>query len=488
MAINKQLMALRFEDLIGCRPRQAQAAVQRYCTAVAKQILQHIPKKTSAGHYYVSSDWINQTLGTIMVKGQRYSIWSTIQNSIPERILVPVSIGNNIRQELSLMESKYSLEDIIIASGNAEELVEHLYQPFQRELSTQQYDTVPIDQTSLQAYIQANQTHWARSESVDKPALRDRLDQNLRAARRIQLIAEYNKGELTQIRADSSFGRIYYRGPNLQNCPREVRHAALGDCYRYDIESSVYAWKMSVIDHVIRENKLENWSRPATLEYLDHKGAIRRRLARLLWDSEDDHWIDIIKQAITAIGFGAMRTHGYMKNDRWQPVALEKIIVSPDLRARFLTDAWTQEFVTEQKKMNDFIIETGRLLGQEAEWRRTEGLTDARNRLRPNSIISYMYQHGERDILEWLQQQMADLDVLLTVHDCVYTRRPVGLMELRAGLQDWGQYFRIESEKISGWSFDPELNEHRERIRQEEQQARQLYARPQATPVYFQNP
>ena len=42
----------------------------------------------------------------------------------------------------------------------------------------------------------------------------------------------------------SLFGRMYYEGTSVQNINKELRRAVLGNCFEYDIRSSVVAWKM----------------------------------------------------------------------------------------------------------------------------------------------------------------------------------------------------------------------------------------------------
>lgn len=51
-------------------------------------------------------------------------------------------------------------------------------------------------------------------------------------------------GYYLQRKKPSDFGRLYYGGVSVQNINKELRRAVLGDCWEYDIRSSVVAWKM----------------------------------------------------------------------------------------------------------------------------------------------------------------------------------------------------------------------------------------------------
>lgn len=57
-------------------------------------------------------------------------------------------------------------------------------------------------------------------------------------------IASVMDGYYVQRKKPSAFGRMYYEGVSVQNINKDLRSAVLGDCWEYDIRSSVVAWKM----------------------------------------------------------------------------------------------------------------------------------------------------------------------------------------------------------------------------------------------------
>ena len=240
-------------------------------------------------------------------------------------------------------------------------------------------------------------------------------------ALRIKLIAQAAQESTGQcvmpnVISESQFGRKYYKGPNLQNTPKIVRHAALGTCHEYDIESSVFAWKYSLFKEICREEN-ENVPMPATLEYLDYKRAKRRQLARIVFDSDEDGYVDIIKEAITAIGFGApARATGFVARGKYDPSALNTIITARTRLDKFLADPWIQEFVQEQKSINTIIIEKASLEGMNKHFKTIPEMMDRAGRLRANSVVSYLYQQTERNILEYLMQACEDSEKIGRAH------------------------------------------------------------------------
>ncbi len=356
-----------------------------------------------------------------------------------------------------MAQSRYTMEDVIQSIGTPEELVAEVYNPFETEITHQAYDLVPIDMRSLENYIRSNLAQ-DRDNPRTSTELVEEWDRNLKHAQKIWMLATASGNQLMQIRNESAFGRRYYKGPNLQNTPKMVRHAALGRCHEYDIESSVFAWKLSWFRSICK-NYNTAISMPATLEYLDHKSAIRKRLAQIVFGSETDWDVKIIKEFITAIGFGApLRGVGYVVDNRYQRPALAQIITARTRLDRALADPWVQEFVQEQSQMNDAIVALARVNMAEELAQVPELWEKGLKKLRSNAVVSYLYQHAEREILNWAEQFCEDREVLLTVHDCIYTRRPVKLVEFRSGIQAFGEFFRLEHKehRAYGWE-DPVL-------------------------------
>jgi hypothetical protein len=455
MAIDTQRLALHFQEVTGCPAVKAQKLTHQYIWLCALEMLRDNFTSTAGSRYYINATHIQNTLREIIVNKQKFWVWQTFQ-SLPERVFDIVQTGSNLNQQLSMAQARYTLEEVIMAAGTPEEFWHEVYQKtFASEILTQDYDAVEIDQRSLTNYIRSN---LAVDRDQTGAQETETLERNLKHAQKIWMLAQARGGELVQIRNPSAFGRMYYKGPNLQNTPKIVRHAALGRCHEYDIESSVFAWKLSWFRQICAVHNT-TISMPATLEYLDHKAAIRKKLAVTVFGTDADWAVKVIKEFITAIGFGApLRGVGYVANGQYQKPALAQIITAKSRLDLAMADAWVQEFVQEQNNMNAAIVALAQV-NMAAELKSVLELWEKGGRkLKPNSVVSYLYQHAEREILDWAEQFCEDREVLLTVHDCIYTRRPVPLAEFRAGIRQFGEFYRLEHQehRAYGWQ-DPVL-------------------------------
>lgn len=475
MAINKELLRVRFQHATQCSDPQSHTVTQRYLQACAREVLRNLTHDRE--YFSIGMKHLLESCGRVTVHKKTFYVWKVFQ-SIPERIFhtpedIASGLGSNLTKRNTMAQSNYTLEDIIIASGNREQLVQHLYEPFVTEVMNDAVDLVPINQISLQNYILANQAIDRADPHNAKQA--HTLDYNLKQAQRILLIAQVNDGQLPQVISESAFGRKYYKGPNLQNCPKIVRHAALGACHEYDLESSVFAWKLSLFRDICREQGTSAPA-PAILEYLDRKSAVRTQVTQDVFGTEDEYYVNIIKQAITAVGFGApMRATGYAVDGRYQTPALNTIITGQQQLKRFLENAWVREFAEEQKTLNEIIYLVLKQYGHDQEWIKIPELLDKGGRLRINQVISYLYQQAERQIIQDVITQVQHSEILLTVHDCIYTRLPIKMRHVREQLKTHGEFFDVSHTEHRSYYFDTEQAEHVQRIAAEEQRAAEIY-------------
>lgn len=454
MAINTTGLCLRFQQATGCTESKAQAQTRRYLWQCALAMIRDYFSDHAGSRYYINATEIQDTLNTIMVKGQRFYVWKTFQ-SFPERVFDIIQTGSNLNREYSMAHARYTMEDVLLATGSPEQLWAEIYKPFSAEMLTKDYDAVQIDQKSLGNYIKSNLANDRDNPRTPAP-LREEWDRNLKHAQKLWMLADATQGVLYQIRTESAFGRRYYKGPNLQNTPKIVRHAALGRCHEYDLESSVFAWKLSWFGEICQAYDT-TISMPATLEYLDHKAAMRKKLAVTVFETDSDWAVKVIKEFITAIGFGApLRGVGYVADGRYQKPALAQIITARERLDRAMADTWVKDFVQEQNDMNEAMVALAKVNMLEELRAVPELWEKGGKKLKTNSVVSYLYQHAERDLLDWFENFCADSEVLLTVHDCIYTRRPVKLAEFRAGIQGFGQFYRLEHREHRAYTWqDP---------------------------------
>lgn len=414
--------------------------------------------------------------------GKTYHWFDWIQTNNP--LIKCITKGSKFggkKGKLTMVETTIPME-YIIACDDPVDAFEMTYEQFDVDvlMDPAKTDWIPVDQISLENFILSSQEELNTEMTDDK---RKEYLRNLKQARHLMLISRAHKqGLVPNVIKESAFGRKYYQGFNLQSMSKIVREAALGDCYTYDIENSVFAWKMNSVKKYVDPN----FKMPETLEYLDHKKQLRLQVADYVF--KNDPWpmeykVNVVKQAITAIGFGARATSASWRNDNgvWTTTALRDIIKDPQRLQKFLTHYWVKAFIAEQNTINKKIgsyIQDG--------LKDVKELYNERGNFSVNKAISYCYQHDERTMVEKLLDIAGRDNVLLLVHDGFYTRDKASLVDMNSCLSANNQYARLDCKKISRYRFYDQTfeHEHKKFIRQEEQRARSLDPKHQTSVGY----
>lgn len=407
----------------------------------------------------VSWDQLRKSCGTYGPKKQQAKWFDWLHTHHP--ILIKVKSGYNFGKQGTLTMVKTTREiDRILAEQNPQDT----FNAFYPDGIPAEVDTVRIDLKSLNAYMQANRSVVAQREDHKK-----KIDHNFKDASIIFDIASYCGGKLPQVIKMSEFGRKYYTGPNLQSVSKIVRLAALGDCHSYDIEASVFTWKFDLAKDLMPEVKL-----PATLTYLDYKDHHRKRLAELVFGNKSDYSVATIKQAITAIGFGARATNAVWMLDggQWKTTALREIIKSQEYLEKFLTDKeLIAEFILEQEAINHLIFDT---VKHDPMIKNKDILKTAGGKLSRNKTISYLYQQTESTIIKRLLKIAEPAEVMLLCHDGFYTKRKANKAELSSALKEFLPNGQLDHEEHTAYKFidDSDQVRHRQLIQEQEQQLR----------------
>jgi len=199
--------------------------------------------------------------------------------------------------QLSTMRLNPNYEDLMI-----EEILNLKVEKNQKLLDDieQNYThIIDVDTASLRSYLEktrqtiaANNKGWRYNET---------LLRNLAAAQ--QLLTMVHEADASnphsaylRERYDTAdTGRIYGQGYSLQRMPKEVRHAALGFCHKYDFKACAFALMASLAHAIDPTLKIS-----AVLDYIKNRASIRERIAK-----QTGLGIDLVKEIFTAMGFGA---------------------------------------------------------------------------------------------------------------------------------------------------------------------------------------
>lgn len=363
---------------------------------------------------------------------------------------------------------------------------QHLYpelEPCSLSASEAGFDFVPVDIESLKAFI-----HWLGTGA--EFGSKEKRQQIMNQAKLVLAVSSINGAMFPQRIKRSPFGRTYYEGLSVQNVHKELRRAMLGNCWEYDIRSSVVAWKMGYAKDLLLQANTEADVRlyfPATTLYLEDKADFMATVRYFTFAGNEsltqDFQLRLIKQALTAISFGAKSTGcGWIDSSGgWKNPALVDILKNQSERDRFLADPTVNAFIEEQCALDDFIF--GLVKCSCPELFALSCLQTASGRVSKSKVLAYLYQHAEThamDLICSVAAQSAHVPIA-RVHDAVFFKSRLGpdlKQELEFKLQDatHNKYWHLSPKQLKRYqpvSIDAANDEllHRQRIADEERRA-----------------
>jgi hypothetical protein len=438
------------------------------------------PKKMRVHKWLTDNDWdIVQTvvLGT-KFSGKNSLVKLTALATIQNSLQVPI-------QSLSAATTDEEIDAYLSGDDVSNiALFDHLYPEYNLEWRDEKlkelFDWVPVDVESVKAYV-----YWLETESnlIHGP----KKDLALRQSLSILGVASVTKGYYLQRKKPSPFGRTYYEGTSVQNVNKELRRAMLGNCWEYDIRSSVVAWKMGYARGYLAASGLDQdlkKSFPSTLLYLEHKADFMATVSHYVFlDSSPvpkDLRPKLLKRAFTAISFGARQTaKGWLDaSGNWTNPALVDILQNSEDRTRFLSDVTVKQFIKEQNALDDYLYDLFKKFRLDLLLERY--LQTESGRPSKAKVLAYLYQHGETQVMDIVRQAALakGLVPIANVHDAIFFKRRLGAefknaIEWQMREQTGNPYWHLTPKQIERYTprslnADRELREHKKRIAQEE--------------------
>lgn len=480
-------------------------ALKKYVTTIEDMITRSVvngrtPEQSKLNLYSLSLHTLSNKGGQIGRDKIRLHKWLE-QNKLP--LVVAVERGNNLTHKVSQVKLSPLVTITFGNIGQCEStdgaaaqqsrsnqdghsLIERTYPEVATMNSEAElceiFDPTPINTKSLQAYID-----WLKTKPKHLTEEK-RLTDLTQAAHILNIATELN-GIYLQRRKPSVFGRTYYEGISAQSVRRQLRQAMYGGCWEYDIRSAVISWKVGMGNCLARtidpDEKPEVLFRNS-IYFIDNKPAIVKEVCSLTFMKDDNVNDDlqkrIVKQAITAISFGA-REHrsGWLKNGSWHNPALVDIIKNPIHRRRFLTCAPIRGFIQEQKVLDELMYayavkEIPTLLD-------SLRLKTESGRISKPLVIAFLYQHFETAAMDVVREIATSKGrkVVASIHDAVILERRLGddlkaTIEFEMREQTGIPYWHLEGKELEPYlsvSADVVQHEqaHKRRIREEEQLA-----------------
>lgn len=260
----------------------------------------------------------------------------------------------------------------------------------------------------------------------------------------IMRIAQVNNGKLHQKIDKKAFGRTYYEGLSVTNVSKQLREAMLGDSWEYDSKSCSTAWKMAFAQewHDLKNRKK---SMPemfnAMTWYLEEKPKFFQHVINHTFQQSTlahDEKTDMVKEAMTALGFGAKLGVGV-----WLGMFGEEKITSlyevfnkdMDTLTRFVNCPIVQKFNKEQQILNKYIVEK---FSVDSQWRVDMDLERQRKNMKNDfsqaQKVVWLFQHAETLMMCIVRKKLQKLGktVLANVHDAIVVRERLTPKELLA--------------------------------------------------------
>jgi hypothetical protein len=364
-------------------------------------------------------------------------------NNITKEIAVLKTTANLIVKNDNLLKYLQSLPvaelDIYLNSlaQDWQDLVAD-YQSHYNSLSVNdrksQYFTSPVDVDALKQYM----TSIVKgTTALNKYQQENSLVQSEYVLR----IAQVTNGLLHQKIDKKAFGRTYYEGVSVLSTRKELRMAFLGVSWEYDCKSCSSAWKMSFATewHVQKKSrKLDvRHTFAAMTLYLEDKEAFFDAVILEVYNSlPAPDYKATIKEAMTALGFGAKLSMGTWRSDTGeenQSSLFEVFEKDAAVLKRFIDCDLVKKFNSEQQTLNKFIV--AKFAG-DAVWQAEMTAEQQRKKVKQFSSaqkIVWLYQHAETIMMDMVRAEAkkSGNTVLANVHDAVVVRNqiPAKLLE-----------------------------------------------------------
>jgi hypothetical protein len=496
------------------KTNKAQLALEKYIAVLERHLEQSLLQMDDNmykffKHFYVSTHALSLEVGQFVIDGKRQYLYKWLETkglNLIRVVTVGLKGGDHstiaLTQHVTMTDAmdinqlrKKSIDELdALLNDKSLTDTDFFYKLFpdfvpgamSMQQLRQDYDLCPVNLQSLNQFIVFLTKRANKMNDVQRQML-------IRQAKAIVRIAEAGNGTLPMKKKHSHFGRTYYTGAlNVQSIRTTLRHAMLGDCYEYDIRSSVVAWKLG-FTWVICEQygwtpKKFNKCFDTCLTYLGDKKWFRETVRKSTFGSSttisQDLQLDVIKQALTAISFGARKhKHGWFDQSgkEFNP-AIVKIIADETARMNFYACKQAAAYMDENKLMDEIITEYAK--EYDPALLRDSELETASGRMSKSKLMSYLYQQSESIVMDIVRHEVdaAYKKVLANVHDAIYIneklhsadkRRIEMVMRRKTGLQFWF----LDEEKIEGYKgISDEVRkaelEHKQFIQREEELAR----------------
>jgi hypothetical protein len=277
-------------------------------------------------------------------------------------------------------------------------------------------------------------------------------------------LATITGGKFLQRKKESAFGRVYYSGISIQNVNKQLRAAILGDSFELDLRSSVIAFKQRAAQKLIDERvpgvrirQLFN----SSCAYIEERNFFIKMMLPTIFGNNcelsHEKQNKIIKEAFTAIGFGArVNSNAWMlANGKWKRSALKEIIKNPEWYQNFINITEVKNFISEQEILDDYFYE---MVQKDCPDVLNRQDLKAGTRISTSKLMAVIYQSSETEMMNFARQHLADIGkpAIASIHDAVVVKRRLSseqLFDLNDALrrQFGNEFLTLRQREIHGY-------------------------------------
>lgn len=418
------------------KPLLAARYVDKYVAVVLKQIAcqyAHISAADiSQGEMDFPVDAVTKACGAARAVAPNATVFGVMQEHPNTSLVIVTRKGNSITHEVSRVTLNHNYKKEIMEALKSL----HIELEPQRlaDVAAKANVIIRINAESLASYIEQTRADLNKPQSE---AYEAKLVRNLQVANRLlDMAKEDSEGAYVEEyweRMDS--GRVHGHGLSLQRIPKEVRHAALGRCFRYDFKAASYSLMTAYAQQIDPTLKTA-----AITEYVRYRSAIRKRIARDVGVSEES-----IKTVLTAIGFGAQ-----LKDNPYSAIRQElgrekfhRLLANTEFALIMKQLDAIRDTISADLGTGDFDI--GGMVCTEIDPK------DGTKRTK-NQKLAWLYQRLETFAMEqFIERVPVECKPLLVVHDCLYLDRPIPssqLVDIKLELREMFPTLDVEGEWV----------------------------------------
>lgn len=408
-----------------------------------------------------------------------------VNTAIEQQITAQQPIMNYTEEQI--LQDKQLDQFLFLDEQNCAELVAYLYSELNdmsEEDYVEQYDSVTVDIESLKRYIKYVNSSMSKYSQHNRDII-------IRQSKIILCVATHFDGIFPQRKKKSEFGRTYYHGISVQSVNKTLRGAMVGDSYGYDLRSAAIAFKWSFTSFVaeLLGQSVERtfW---ATKYYLTRRDDFRKEVIAAVFKHDSTVnkklQVKLIKQAITAISFGAKAKNvGWLGADgKWTNSAIMDIIKVKEERERFFECGIIKHFIYEQSLLDQYIASD--TINSFPELANTDICKSGKS-LSNSKLVAFAYQNFESCLMSIVYNYFDEcgLSINAKIHDGLISEHSLSMYQMdelnyRIRSLSGNEYMMLVKEDVDAFNIDVDAIErqeqferaHRAHIQREEAMAR----------------